>query len=389
MEPSLPEDPAKLRALLPEVVSLIRSGRAALEADLAGLGAHAPAVANTTESSAAEFEREESPAALQQLIRKTLKHWYQQRSRIEAAIAGAKDFARAGQYYYPRFLETQEADALMECLVTVRGPYMVKYNEAWRSTVATRPKCNMAEPVDGAWPAYKWGQVADDLSLIELPPRLVQDLARRLEEHFGHPKGFLNSPMATFYFDGKHQYLKNHQDKAHSCESTGKIESAAPIYNLSLGAPRNFVIADLNSLGKSKREEMLIYADIRMNSGDLVVLSPDMSVRFCHGVPEDPGAPAALRISLVFRHCTKYWIRQLPDRTWELRQRGADGQDGTWKPISASKDGEGDDQAARLTERRRQAAAKIEDQRAHKRGKKRRSTSSQPAGTAAPHGSPP
>ena len=99
--------------------------------------------------------------------------------------------------------------------------------------------------------------------------------------------------------------------------------------------------------------------------------------------------PAALRISLVFRHCTKYWIRQLPDRTWELRQRGADGQDGTWKPISASKDGEGDDQAARLTERRRQAAAKIEDQRAHKRGKKRRSTSSQPAGTAAPHGSPP
>ena len=157
MEPRLPEDPAKLRALLPKVVSLIRSGRAALEADLAGLGAHAPAVANTTESSAAEFEREESPAALQQLIRKTLKHWYQQRSRIEAAIAGAKDFARAGQYYYPKFLEKPEADTLMECLVAEREPYMVKYNEAWRSTVTTRPKCNMAEPVDGAWPAYKWG----------------------------------------------------------------------------------------------------------------------------------------------------------------------------------------------------------------------------------------
>ena len=325
---------------------------------------------------------------MQQLIRQAQSRWHQVRAELEAANAGAREFARAGQYYYPRFLETQEADALRECLVTERGPYMIKYNEAWRSTVATRPKCNMAEPVDGAWPAYKWGQVADDLPLIELPPRLVQDLARRLEKHFGHPKGFLNNHMATFYFDGNHQYLKNHQDKAHSCESTGKIESAAPIYNLSLGAPRNFAIADLNSLGMSKRADMLIYADIRMNSGDLVVLSPDMSVRFCHGVPEDPGAPAALRISLVFRHCTKFWIRQLPDRTWELRQRGADGQDGTWKPISA-KHGEGDDQAARLTERRRQAAAKIEDQRAHKRGKKRRSTSSQPAGTAAPHGSPP
>ena len=299
MEPSLPEDPAKLRALLPKVVSLIRSGRAALEADLAGLGAHAPAVANTTESSAAEFEREESPAALQQLIRKTLKHWYQQRSKIEAAIAGAKDFARAGQYYYPKFLENTEADTLMDCLVTERPPYMVKFNGAWRSTLATRPKCNMAEPVDGAWPAYKWGQVADDLPLIELPPRLVTDLARRLEAHFGHPKGFLNSPMATYYFDGKHQYLKNHQDKAHSYQSTGRVDNAAPIYNLSLGAPRNFVIADLTSLGKSKTAEMLIYASILMKSGDLVVLSPEVNMKWCHGVPEDLGAAADLRVLSV------------------------------------------------------------------------------------------
>ena len=68
------------------MVRLIRSGRAALEADLAGLGAHAPAVANTTESSAAEFEREESPA-LQQLIRRALSQWYRYRSVLEAAIA--------------------------------------------------------------------------------------------------------------------------------------------------------------------------------------------------------------------------------------------------------------------------------------------------------------
>ena len=88
---------------------------------------------------------------------------------------------------------------------------------------------------------------------------MVQGLARRLEEHFGHPWGFLNSPMATYYYDGKHQFLVTHQDKAHSCESTGQIETAAPIYNLSMGAPRSFVIADLNSLGKSKRADMLIY----------------------------------------------------------------------------------------------------------------------------------
>jgi hypothetical protein len=266
----------------------------------------------------------------------------------------------------------------MECLVAERPPYMVKYNEPWRSTVATRPKCNMAEPVDGAWPAYKWGQVADDLPLIELPPRLVQGLARRLEEHFGHPKGFLNSPMATYYFDGKHQYLKNHQDKAHSCQSTGQIESAAPIYNISLGAPRNFVIADLNSLGKSKKAAMLIYADIFMKSGDLVVLSPEMNMKWCHGVPEDPAVPADLRVSLVFRHCTKYWIRQLPDRTWEQCRRSATGDNGPWMPLKSSKDGEGDDQELRLSERRRQAAAKIKEQGIQKRGKRGASTRSQP-----------
>eukprot|EP00959_Pyramimonas_sp_CCMP1952_P409365 8579180-Pyramimonas_sp.AAC.1 len=313
MEPRLPQDPVQLRALLLKVLGGSRGRAAALQAELAGLGGHAPAPANPTEPSAEKLECEESPAALQQLIRQALKHWYRQRSKLEAAIAGTKP---------------EEADALMKCLVAERPPYMVKYNEAWRSTVATRPKCNMAEPVDGAWPAYKWGQVADDLPLVELPPRLVQDFARWLEKHFGHPQGFLNNQMATYYYDGKHQYLKNHQDKAHSCESTGQIESAAPIYNLSLGAPRNFVIADVKSLGKSKRADMLIYADIRMSSGDLVAMSPEMNARFCRGVPEDCHAPAALRISLVFRHCTKYWIRQLPDRTWELRQRGADGQDG-------------------------------------------------------------
>ena len=87
------------------------------------------------------------------------------------------------------------------------------------------------------------------------------------------------------------------------------MENAAPIYNLSLGAPRNFVIADLKSLGKSKTAEMLIYASILMKSGDLVVLSPEVNMKWCHGVPEDPGAPAGLRVSLVFRHCTKYWKR--------------------------------------------------------------------------------
>ena len=106
----------------------------------------------------------------------------------------------------------------------------------------------------------------------------------------------------------------------------------------------------------------------------MVFESADAGV--CHGVPQDPEAPDSLRISLAFGHCTKYWIRQLPDRTWELCQRNADGKEGPWKPLSGSKDGESDDGAARLTQRRPQVTAKIEGQRTQKRGKKRRSTSS-------------
>ena len=85
MEPRLPQDPVQLRALLLKVQEGSRSRTAALQAELAGLGGHAPAAANPTEPSAEELEREESPA-LQQLIRQALSQWYRPRSLLEAAI---------------------------------------------------------------------------------------------------------------------------------------------------------------------------------------------------------------------------------------------------------------------------------------------------------------
>ena len=122
---------------------------------------------------------------------------------------------------------------------------------------------------------------------------------------------------------------------------------------------------------------MLVYASIRMKSGDLVVLSPEMNMKWCHGVPEGPGAPADLRVSLVFRHCTKYWIRQLPDKTWEQCKRSASGEDGAWTSLNGSKDGEDEDQEVRLIERRRQAAAKIGEQGRQKRGETKTSNQHQ------------
>lgn len=279
-------------------------------------------------------------------------------------------------FYYKGFLDPQQCKELMDCLLEECQPYMVKYGHQYRSTTASRPKCNMAEPIEVNgqlhWPAYKWGQVLDDLPLIQKPPALVSDIARQLEKHFGHPAGYLNSPMATFYYHGTDQKLLIHQDKAHSYQSTGLIETHAHIYNLSLGADRCFVITDLDSIGKVQRKDMNIYEDIRMSSGDLVVLTPNMNQNWGHGVPEDSSA-TELRISLVFRHCTKYWIRQLEDKTWEESQRHNKGQEGKWKALSASKDGEPDDPSERMALRRQQAQQKLEQQAEQRRAKEERS----------------
>ena len=87
MEPRLPQDPVQLRALLLKVLGGSHSRTAALQAELAGLGGTAPDAEKSPEPSAAELEREESPAALQQLIRQALSQWYRHRSVLEAAIA--------------------------------------------------------------------------------------------------------------------------------------------------------------------------------------------------------------------------------------------------------------------------------------------------------------
>ena len=279
-------------------------------------------------------------------------------------------------YYYKGFLDPQQCEELMDCLLEECQPYMVKYGHVYRSTTASRPKCNMAEPIDVNgqlhWPAYKWGQVLDDLPLIQRPPPLVSDIARQLEKHFGHSPGYLNSPLATFYYNGTDQKLVIHQDKAHSYQSTGLIETFAPIYNLSLGDDRCFVITDLDSIGKVQRKDMNIYEDIRMKSGDLVVLSPSMNQNWGHGVPEDSSA-TELRISLVFRHCTKYLIRQLEDKTWEESKLNKNGQYSKWKALSASKDGEPIDQSERMALRRQQAQRKLEQQAEQRSAKEERS----------------
>ena len=136
------------------------------------------------------------------------------------------------------------------------------------------------------------------------------------EDKFCHPAGYLNQALATFYWHGETQYIPAHQDKAVSAEAEGAVEDKTPIYNLSFGAVRPFLICDLASLGKVDRKQLTIIQEFPMHPGDLFVLTPEANVKYSHCVPRDPTV-GHLRISLVFRHVTKHWIKEVNAGVYE------------------------------------------------------------------------
>ena len=92
METRLPDDPARLRALLPKVLEQIRSQKATLLAEVMALGGRPPA---TAEFESEGHECEKDAAGLQRLILKALAQWRQERSALEAAIGVAKTKRKA------------------------------------------------------------------------------------------------------------------------------------------------------------------------------------------------------------------------------------------------------------------------------------------------------
>ena len=75
--------PAQLRTALPKMMSVIRSRRASLLAELESMGGQAPTTADFPEPSRDELEREANAAALQQLI-----------LRNPVAVAGGEGLAQ-------------------------------------------------------------------------------------------------------------------------------------------------------------------------------------------------------------------------------------------------------------------------------------------------------
>ena len=94
-------------------------------------------------------------------------------------------------------------------------------------------------------------------------------------------------------------------------QDEGVWPDQTPIYNLSFGAVRPFLICDLKSSGQKDRRKLTIVHEYNMHPGDMIVLPHTVNRDYTHCVPRDTGV-TGLRISLGFRRLTKHWIREVP-----------------------------------------------------------------------------
>ena len=231
--------------------------------------------------------------------------------------------------YYPKLLSDDLRIRVEDFLRTIQ-PKIVKFGQ-FKVDLVSRPKFVWGiTNADGEYPLYLFGQCKESYSLMEPMTPILHEVANLLEERFGHERGFLNIAMATYYWNGTEHHIVPHQDKAVSKESKGKVEHCAPIYNISFGTVRPFTITtlDLISVWKGSKGAVditpYVLKSIPMQPGDLVRLSPLLNMKTAHMVPKDPSIKD-LRISLVFRHCDKRWVK-LNEYHYDMVRRGRGSQ---------------------------------------------------------------
>ena len=125
---------------------------------------------------------------------------------VSPDLGVAMDFSNL---FHGGFLQGELLDATWDWLQE-QSPYIVRYNEAWRVPVKSRPRINWGlKHSDGYWPLYKWGQIAEGYDRIEDMPPQIQRVAEAIEQRFGHPPGYLNSALGTFYANGGDHFYRN------------------------------------------------------------------------------------------------------------------------------------------------------------------------------------
>ena len=236
------------------------------------------------------------------------------RETAQEYVASAREIQQAARdSHFPQVLSDALQKEIKDFLWSVE-PRIVKFGR-FKVDLTSRPQRAWGIPnPDGDLPLYVYGQAKESYAEVEHMPAVLYEAAQFLEQRFAHPPGYLNLAFATFYGNGSEHHIPPHQDKAVAKESEGRVEATAPIYNLSFGAARSFVFAGLGILplwGAKKGGKEMDYGPytvkkILMECGDLVVLTPFLNENTAHMIPKEDAM--GMRISLVFRHCTKRYL---------------------------------------------------------------------------------
>ena len=230
----------------------------------------------------------------------------------------AEDAEAIRKGYHPNFISGDVLDALWRYTLT-RAPYHVHLR---KKPVKSRPKINYGvSNENGEYGLYRWGQEKKDWHRVEDMPQELLAVIDEIEKVFGVRP---NHAIATYYHNGKEQWIPVHQDKAVSLGSKGGIESKTTIFNLSLGAGRPFIITSLDCSGEKARGKLEIVDEFPMQSGDLYAMTGDINSRYGHCVAKDPSVQD-LRVSYVFRcvnkdlvHPTKRYYREMNKKGWRI-----------------------------------------------------------------------
>ena len=150
-----------------------------------------------------------------------------------------------------------------------------------------------------------------------MPAELLA-VVEKIQEVFGVRP---NHVIATYYHNGKDQWIPVHQDKGVS-RGSGFVESQTTTFNLALGAVRPFIVTSLGCLGKKLRRELEIVDEFPMCPGDMYALTGDINNRYGHCVAKDSSI-RDLRVSYVFRCVDKHLVPPTLRYYWEMTRRAS------------------------------------------------------------------
>lgn len=202
--------------------------------------------------------------------------------------------------HVPAFLPKEEADKIMQILVSGKFRYqtLYHYNEKEKMIVTGtnhRKSYWLGEHAQSTQNSPNVHIIKDTQERIDLPtdyvfpytfPPSIQELQKHIEKEYAVT---FNSCLVGL-FDSPTDKIGFHSDSSESLGTDPQIAS------VSFGAERRFRI-------KSKNKDNRETVDLILKHGDLLIMKDGANEKYLHAVPKDPKCtPNNIRINMTFRN---------------------------------------------------------------------------------------